>query len=352
MKAASRWISALAAVLLGAASLATAAVAERLQGSTGEALSPATDSRGGGASPGPSHRAEAPGAGKTVRVYFSNGQLQREPASCDETFPRRRAVAVGPPRPLLLGALRALVRGPSRGELDRGYSSWFSTDTVGVVRGVRIVGSSVRVDFFDLRRLIPDANSSCGSAQLLGSLDATVRALIPQARPVYSIGGSCRAFADWLQRVPPTSCPPVRPAVREPRLIRIDRSIGGAALGMGEQELRERYGPPRRVRPAGGEGWRGRTLEYRRAGGGLRALIVGGRVVVIDTTSARYRAPGGAGVGARLELAGALPGFTFDPCTGGYSNAAAAQPRATLFGAGEKGRIDQVWVYRRGFLTC
>lgn len=150
--------------------------------------------------------------GRIVRVYLENTRLQRDPSSCDQVFARPRIVRdVRSPEQTLGAALRSLLRGPTPGERNRGFRSWFSARTAASLRDVRILGDGiVRVDFAaDLSRLIHDAGSSCGSASLLAALDATVGDLLPGARPVYSLQGDCRAFSDWLQQVPPRTCPPL-----------------------------------------------------------------------------------------------------------------------------------------------
>ncbi|RDI73389.1 Sporulation and spore germination [Gaiella occulta] len=158
------------------------------------------------------HRTTQAAGRRAVRVYFSNPRLQRDPTSCSEVFARRRSVPTFRSREqTLTAALRSLLRGPSHAERARGYRSWFSTRTADSLRGVRILPAGlVRIDFADLSGLIHNAGSSCGSASLLAALTTTVRDLLPRARPVYSLDGSCRAFSDWLQQVPPRTCPPTR----------------------------------------------------------------------------------------------------------------------------------------------
>lgn len=97
-------------------------------------------------------------------------------------------------------ALDALVRGPTAEERAAGAESWFSEETAGVVRSVDVdtTGHAI-VDFDDLRRVIPNASSSAGSAMLLDELNATMFGF-PGIRSVeYRMEGSCDLFWDWLQ---------------------------------------------------------------------------------------------------------------------------------------------------------
>jgi len=91
-----------------------------------------------------------------------------------------------------------LLRGPTASERSRGYGGWFSTKTAGMLRSVRIDGGVAYIDFRDLRRVIPNASSSCGSTLLLAQLDRTATQFQTVRRAIYSIGGSS-AFYEWLQ---------------------------------------------------------------------------------------------------------------------------------------------------------
>ena len=133
-----------------------------------------------------------------VEAFFPRGALA---ARCDRVFPvprRVRAPAV------LTGALASLVKGPTASERRRGYGGWFSQRTAGTLRRVSLTGGTAFVDFDrELRRLIPNASSSCGSALLLAQLDRTVTQFPTVRRAVYSLGGSRAAFYEWLQLSPP-----------------------------------------------------------------------------------------------------------------------------------------------------
>jgi len=106
---------------------------------------------------------------------------------------------------VLAGAMRALLAGPTAAERARGYGGWFSARTAGALRGVSLKGGVARIDFRDLRRLIPNASSSCGSALLLAQLDRTATQFPSVRRAVYSFDGDVRAFYEWLQLSPPSA---------------------------------------------------------------------------------------------------------------------------------------------------
>lgn len=144
--------------------------------------------------------AVAPGSGPAsssgttgVRVYYPRGDSGIQ---CNRVFPVLRRV--GAPA-VLKGALNALLRGPSSVERRRGYGGWFSFQTAGMLRSVRLTRSIAYIDFKDFRRIIPNASSSCGSALLLAQLDRTATQFATVRRAIYSFNGSRIAFYEWLQ---------------------------------------------------------------------------------------------------------------------------------------------------------
>ena len=142
--------------------------------------------------------APAPPTTVEVEVFFTNERLG-DP--CTEVFGAGRDVSASDP---LVGAMEALLAGPTPAERAEGYGGWFSQDTVGMVRSARLDGDTVRVDLDDLRQVIPDASTSCGSSALLAQLDTTALAVVPEATETrYSIEGDQAGFYDWLQRPGP-----------------------------------------------------------------------------------------------------------------------------------------------------
>jgi hypothetical protein len=125
---------------------------------------------------------------------------------CTEVFPVARTVAADDP---LTGALEALLAGPTDAERAEGYGGWFSDETAGMLRSAEIVAGTVMVDLEDLRPVIPNASTSCGSSALLGQLDSTTLAAAEGAASVlYLLEGEHDVFYEWLQLVPPGQVPP------------------------------------------------------------------------------------------------------------------------------------------------
>ena len=121
---------------------------------------------------------------------------------CGQVFPVSRTVAAAAP---LRPTLEALLAGPSAAEQALGYEGWFSAETEGLLRDVRVDSGVAHVDLeAQLRTVIPNASTSCGSAGLLAQLDQTVTQFPTVIEPRYSLGGDEAAFYEWLQLVPPT----------------------------------------------------------------------------------------------------------------------------------------------------
>ena len=132
--------------------------------------------------------------GQIVDVYFSVG----DGSDCGrvEGFPR--PVPAGADRLEL--AFAELVAGPTAAEIEAGAGSLFSDETADVVRAITRTDGLVVVDFVDLRPLIPNASTSCGSMALLAQLNATGFQFDDVDRTRFRIEGSCDDFANWLQR--------------------------------------------------------------------------------------------------------------------------------------------------------
>lgn len=97
-------------------------------------------------------------------------------------------------------ALTALVHGPTPAESEMGLTSFFSSETGDVLRGVTLEESRAVVDFHDFRALVPGASSSAGSLAFLRELNGTVFAAAPVAEVEYRLEGSCTEFWAFLQR--------------------------------------------------------------------------------------------------------------------------------------------------------
>lgn len=63
----------------------------------------------------------------------------------------------------------------------------------------KVSGDTTYVDLKDLRQLIPNASTSCGSAAMLAALDTTARQAGGTPRALYAFDGDPKPFWEWLQ---------------------------------------------------------------------------------------------------------------------------------------------------------
>jgi hypothetical protein len=159
-----------------------------------------------------------------VDIYLTNEQLG-DP--CGEVFPVPRQVDADDP---VRATLEVLLEGPTEAEQQQGYGGWFSDDTADMLLDLEVVDGTAHVTFADLRQVIPNASTSCGSVTLLAQLDTTLLALDGIDDTRYAIADQA-AFYAWLQLPDPDApLPPPAPdadsdqAVEEPS----DREDGSA----------------------------------------------------------------------------------------------------------------------------
>jgi hypothetical protein len=120
-------------------------------------------------------------------------------ADCDEVVAVEREVGG---RPTLRTGMEQLLAGPTAEEKTQGLGGWFSDATKDMLISAEREGDVARVDFKDLREVIPNASSSCGSASLLAQLDSTAKQF-GATQTLYSINGDLDTFYNWLQLTTP-----------------------------------------------------------------------------------------------------------------------------------------------------
>lgn len=131
---------------------------------------------------------------QSVSVFFSVG----DGSDCAQVDRFERQVGVADDA--IRAAFERLVAGPTDAEEEIGASSFFSADSAETVRNVTLQDGLLVVDFADLRPLMPNASTSCGSEALLAQLNTTAFQLPDVLSVRYEIAGDCNAFANWLQR--------------------------------------------------------------------------------------------------------------------------------------------------------
>ena len=132
---------------------------------------------------------------ETVTIYLHSGNSN----DCAEVVPVEREVGG---RPTLFTGMQQLLFGPTEEESAQGLGGWFSEATGDYLISAERDGDVARVDFKDLREVIPNASSSCGSAMLLAQLDSTAKQF-GSSQTLYSINGDISTFYEWLQMPTP-----------------------------------------------------------------------------------------------------------------------------------------------------
>ncbi len=178
-----------------------------------------------------------------VEVFFTNDQLG-DP--CGEVFAVTRTVDTDDP---IRGALQALLAGPTDDERADGYGGWFSEATAELLLDVEVVDGVAHVTFADLRPVIPNASTSCGSAALLAELDQTLLAFDDVDDTRYALADQT-AFYEWLQLVDPDAPPPVEapeatpdPALGDEHTDEFSHDEGTEAAPPGADDATDDGGP-------------------------------------------------------------------------------------------------------------
>lgn len=138
----------------------------------------------------------------TLNVYFGNTNLNPNSIDCNKVYPVARTIAGDAVTPN--AALQELFKGPSQSERDGGYTSWFSVETENILKSVKVSGGVAQVDLADIRQLIPNASTSCGSGQLLSGMEATLKQFPEIKKVIFSIDGQPDIFYEWLQLSTPS----------------------------------------------------------------------------------------------------------------------------------------------------
>ncbi len=138
----------------------------------------------------------SPNNQKYVVVYFANPTRSLGSTECGVVFGVERPVAKDAS---YKDVLDELFKGPTTAEKNDGYSSFFSNATEGSVKSVKVVGSTAYVDMKDLRNIIPNASSSCGSAEFFAQVGETLKHDRRITKVIYAIEGDPAVFYEWVQ---------------------------------------------------------------------------------------------------------------------------------------------------------
>ncbi len=143
-----------------------------------------------------STEASVPTDANGMSVFFSKANV--DPAQdCNAVYPVARTVP--PTGDTATELMQQLLAGPTQSEIDAGYRSFFSPATSAALQSVVIRNGTAYVNLSDLRSIIPNASSSCGSAAFLAQINRTLGQAPGVSRVILAINGDTRAFYEWLQ---------------------------------------------------------------------------------------------------------------------------------------------------------
>lgn len=130
-------------------------------------------------------------------VYFNNDGLTNGKTVCDAVFPLAR---YSPSTThAASAALEMLFLGPAPEERLRGYRSFFSDRTAGLLKRLKIEAGTAYVDLHDRRRELAGATSSCGSAEFFSQILRTLGEFPSIDRVIFAIEGNPEVFYDWME---------------------------------------------------------------------------------------------------------------------------------------------------------
>jgi hypothetical protein len=134
----------------------------------------------------------------TFVVYFNNEQITPEGnTDCGLVYGVERTSTSQ--QASYEEKLNTLFAGPTEEEKSAGYTSFFSSQTSGILKSVKIDGSTAYVDLQDVRNLIPSASSSCGSASFTSQVEETLKHDREISKVIYAINGDPEVFYEWMQ---------------------------------------------------------------------------------------------------------------------------------------------------------
>ena len=140
-------------------------------------------------------------------LFYSNIELDPHGA-CDAVFPVERTITfdsfnhAADAEQRGATVLTQLFAGPTAEEVSQGFSSFFSAETAGLLRKLRIHEGNEQtayIDLHDMRYSLSGANSSCGSLSFFAQLEHTMRATVGVSQIRYAFEGNPEMFYNWMQ---------------------------------------------------------------------------------------------------------------------------------------------------------
>lgn len=129
-----------------------------------------------------------------VRVYFNNKGSEID---CKKVFPIDRKIAYNENK--TQAALQELFKGPYKAEEKLGFNSVFSLKTANAVKDIKVVNKVSYINLEDIRKIVPNASTSCGAALFMASINQTMKHNSSTQKNYFAIDGNPQTFYDWMQ---------------------------------------------------------------------------------------------------------------------------------------------------------
>jgi hypothetical protein len=132
----------------------------------------------------------------SVVIYFNNSNRANGNTDCGLVYGVERKNTGSDQYDF---ALKQLFQGTTSDEKSQGYSSMFSVKTKDILKGLKIINNTAYVNLTDIRNIIPNASTSCGSQSFLKQVEETLKhdRKIKDVR--FAINGDPQTFYDWIQ---------------------------------------------------------------------------------------------------------------------------------------------------------
>lgn len=133
-----------------------------------------------------------------IKIYFSTDKENPNFSDCSKVEAVEKTVPSGDANALARAALEQLFAGPGPSETTEGARAFWLTDAL-YLNSVKIENETAYVDWKDIREVIPNASTSCGSASFLAPIENTLKQFSGVTKVVQSIKGDPKTFYEWLQ---------------------------------------------------------------------------------------------------------------------------------------------------------
>jgi spore germination protein GerM len=133
-----------------------------------------------------------------VDIYFQTLKDNANLEDCSKVSQVKRTLPMSDTP--AAAALEQLFLGPTAQEESDGLIDYMITNEMpGALNRVFIKDGVAYLDWDDLRQLIPNASSSCGSIGFLRPIEATLMQFPAVTKVIHAIDGQPSTFYEWMQ---------------------------------------------------------------------------------------------------------------------------------------------------------